>query len=163
MRKTLLWMCVLFLSLPAVTKAATEQEKNKAVARSFFEEVLDQGKLDKYAESHAADFVVHGRDRDGTLAEDMAGAKGWRHAFPDMHVKVNQMVAEGDLVAVYWTGSGTNTQEGMGFPGTGKKITASGMTLFRFKDGKISEEWGVLDLLSALRQAGVLPPPPPRS
>ena len=159
MRKASLWMCVLVLALPAIAKAANEQEKNKAVARSFFEEVLDQGHLDKYAESHATDFVGHGRNHDATLAEDMAAAKGWRQAFPDARVKVNQMVAEGDLVAVYWTGTGTNTQEGMGFPGTGKKITASGMTLFRFKNGKISEEWGVMDLLSALRQAGVFPPP----
>ncbi len=159
MRKVLLWMCVVFLSLPVVTKAATEQEKNKAVARSFFEEVIDQGRLDKYAESHAADFVVHGRTHDGTLAEDMAAAKEERKALPDMRLKVNQMVAEGDLVAVYWTASGTNTQEGMGFPATGKKITVPGMTIFRFKNGKISEEWGVFDMSSAMQQAGLCPPP----
>jgi len=161
MRKTSVWICVLILlSLPAVTKAATEQQKNKAVARSFFEEVIDQGRLDKYADSHAPDFVVHGRTHDGTLAEDMAAASEERKALPDMRLKINQMVAEGDLVAVYWTASGTNTHEGMGFPATGKKITVPGMTIFRFKNGKIVEEWGVFDMWSAVQQAGLCSPPP---
>jgi steroid delta-isomerase-like uncharacterized protein len=159
MRKVSLGACVLLLSLPAIAKAATEQEKNKAIARSFFEQVLDQGRLDKYAESHAADFVAHGREHDATLAEDMAAAKEERKALPDMRVKVNQMVAEADLVAVYWTASGTNSQEGMGFPATGKKITVPGMTIFRFKNGKISEEWSVFDMSSAMQQAGLCPPP----
>lgn len=159
MRKVSLWTCVLLLSLPASAKAATEQEKNKAIARSFFEEVLDQGRLDKYPESHAADFVAHARDHDATLAEDMAAAKEERKALPDMRVKVNQMVAETDLVVVYWTASGTNSQEGMGFPATGKRITVPGMTIFRFKNGKISEEWSVFDMSSAMQQAGLCPPP----
>ena len=73
-----------------------------------------------------------------------------------MRVKVNETVAERDLVAIFWTASGTNTGEGMGFPATGKRITVNGMTLFRFKAGKISEEWSVFDMLSAMRQAGLL-------
>jgi predicted ester cyclase len=47
----------------------------------------------------------------------------------------------------------------MGFPATGKKIKTHGMTIFRFKAGKICEEWSVWDMLSAMRQAGLLPPP----
>ena len=46
----------------------------------------------------------------------------------------------------------------MGFPATGKTIKIDGMTLFRFKDGKIREEWSVWDMLSVLRQAGLFPP-----
>ena len=129
------------------------------VAVSFFEQVLDQGRLDKYAESHASDFVAHVADHDASVAEDMAAAREERKALPDMRVKVNQVVAERDLVSVFWTASGTNTGEGMGFPATGKRITVNGMTLFRFKAGKISEEWSVFDMLSAMRQAGLLPTP----
>ena len=66
----------------------------------------------------------------------MAAAAEERKALPDMHMKVNHMIAERDLVAVHWTVSGTNTHQGMGFPATGKAITISGMTLFRFKSGK---------------------------
>jgi steroid delta-isomerase-like uncharacterized protein len=76
-----------------------------------------------------------------------------------MTVKVNRILAERDLVAVDWTASGTNTQAGMGFPATGKKIKIEGMTIFRFKAGKISEEWSVWDMLSVMRQAGLISSP----
>ena len=135
----------------------TTQERNKQVSRDFFEVVLDQGRLDRYAESHAADFVAHGSNHDATLAEDMAAARDERKALPDMRMKVNRLVAEGDLVAVHWTASGTNTGEGMGFPATGKKITTDGITIFRFVDGKIKEEWSAWDMLSVMQQAGLYP------
>jgi steroid delta-isomerase-like uncharacterized protein len=157
MKRALLLIVAVLVCLPAMAQHPNEQEANKVVARSFFEQVLDQGRLDKYADSHASDFVAHGADHAASLAEDMAAAQEERKALPDMRVKVNQVVAERDLVSVFWTASGTNTGEGMGFPATGKRITINGMTLFRFKAGKISEEWSVFDMLSAMRQAGLLP------
>jgi steroid delta-isomerase-like uncharacterized protein len=160
MRKGLMSILFLALTLPAVARSASEQERNKNMARNFFEEVIGQGKLNKYAESHAKDFVAHGASRDFTLDEDLAFARDERQALPDMSITVNQMIAEDDRVAVYWTASGTNTRAGMGFPATGKKIKVSGMTLFRFQDGKIREEWGVWDQLSAMRQAGLFPSQP---
>ena len=60
-------------------------------------------------------------------------AREERTALPDMPFTVNHMVAEGDLVVVHWTVSGTNTQPGMGLPATGKPVKVSGMTLFRFR------------------------------
>ena len=158
MRKGPLLLLLLAISLPCLAQSGSEQERNKAVARSFFEEVLSQGQLDKYGEFHSKDFVAHAGDRTGTLEEDLAYAREERKALPDMTFKVNRTVAEKDLVAVHWTVSGTNTQAGMGFPATGKKIASDGMTIFRFKDGKICEEWGVFDMLTVMRQAGLLPP-----
>lgn len=158
MRKISFLLLLFVICMPAMAKQGAEQEKNKQTARSFFD-VLDQGRLDKYAESHAKDFVAHGRDHDGTLEEDMAAAKEERKALPDMRMRVNQILAERDLVAVHWTASGTNTQAGMGFPATGKTIKIDGMTLFRFRDGKICEEWSAWDMLSVLRQAGLYSPP----
>ena len=146
--------------LPGLAHAAKEQERNKNVARNFFEEVIGQGKLDQYSESHAPGFVAHGADHDFTLEEDMNFAREERKALPDMRITVKQMVAEGDRVAVFWTAAGTNTQAGAGLPATGKKIAVTGMTLFRFQNGKISEEWGVWDKLSALKQAGLIPAQP---
>ena len=100
--------------------------------------------------------MAHGGDHDATLEEDIAEAKEERKALPDMRVRVNQILAERDLVAMYWTASGTNTQAGVGFPATGKKIKIGGMTIFRFKTGKICEEWSVWDMLSVMRQAGLI-------
>jgi len=150
-------LILLMTVLPAFGQTLSEQERNKQVARDFFETVLDQGRLDRYADSHAKDFVAHAKDHDATLAEDMAAAREERKALPDMRLKVNRIVAEGDLVAVHWTASGTNTGEGMGFPATGKKIDTDGMTIFRFAGGKIKEEWSVWDMLSVMQQAGLYP------
>jgi len=149
-------LLLVVMTMPCRAQAASEQDNNKKLARAFFEEVLGQGKLENYADSHAPDFVGHGSERDFTLAEDLAAAREERTALPDMQMAVNRMVAEGDLVAVHWTAWGTNTQPGMGLPATGKKIKVSGMTIFRFKSGKISEEWGVWCMLSVLKQAGLL-------
>jgi len=146
---------VVAMILPGQAQTASEQEKNKAVVRAF-EEVMNQGKLENYSDFHTADFVAHSAERDFTLAEDLAAAREERAAFPDMQGAVNHMVAEGDLVVVHWTMRGTNTQPGMGLPATGKPIKISGMTLFRFKGGKISEEWNAWSMLSVLKQLGLL-------
>ena len=156
MRKGLVFSVLLVACNAAWARPTNDQDKNKEIARTFFEEVIGQNHLERYAESHAKDFVAHGKDHDANLEEDMAAAKEERQALPDMKIRVNQILAERDLVAVYWTAWGTNTQPGMGFPATGKKISVDGMTIFRFKAGKISEEWGVWSLLDARRQAGIL-------
>ena len=150
-------LLVVAMALPGQAQQASEQEKNKAVARAF-EEAMNQGKLEKYSDFHTPDFVAHSTGRDYTLAEDLAAAREERTAFPDMQGEIKHIVAEGDLVMVHWTMWGTNTQPGMGLPATGKPFKVSGMTLFRFKDGKISEEWNVWNMLSVLKQLGLLPP-----
>ncbi len=153
-------LLLLAMTIPCQAQPPSEQDKNKTVARLFFEDVLGQGKLEKYSDSHTPDFVAHGAERDFSLAEDIAAAREERTAMPDMQIAVNRMVAEGDLVAVHWTAWGTNTQPGMGLPATGKKIRVSGITIFRFKAGKISEEWSAWNMLSVLKQAGLFPPNP---
>ena len=159
MRELSFFLLLFAIGMPAMAQQAGEQERNKQTARSFFEDVLDQGRFDKYAESHAKDFVAHGRDHDYTLEQDMAAAKEERKALPDMRMRANQILAERDLVSVYWSVSGTNTQAGMGFPATGKTVKIDGMTLFRFREGKICEEWSVWDMLSVFRQLGLYSPP----
>jgi steroid delta-isomerase-like uncharacterized protein len=159
MRTLSLWVMVCVVCVPAAIAEHKDEGQNAAKARSFFEDVLDQGRFDRYAGFHTDDFVAHGSIRDFTLAEDLAAAKEERKALPDMHVVVNQTAAEGDMVAVYWTASGTNTHEGMGFPATGRKVSVPGMTFFRFRDGKISEEWSVFDMLGVLKQLGLYAAP----
>lgn len=152
-------LLVVAMTLPCQAQLASDQEKNKTVARTFFEEVLGHGKLERYSDSHTADFVAHSAERDYTLAEDMAVAREERTAMPDMQVAVKHLVAEGELVVVHWTVWGTNTHPGMGLPATGKPVNVSGMTLFRFRAGKISEEWNAWSMLSVLQQVGLLCPP----
>src|ERR1043165_4538088 len=143
------------------SQAHDVEARNKAVARSFFEDVLDTGKLENYSKSHAPDFVAHAEGgRLASLEEDMSAAREQRKAMPDMRVKVNHIVAEGDMVSVYWTASGTNTAPGWGIPATGKSVTVNGMTFFRFAGGLIQEEWSVFDQYSIMKQLGLLPAKP---
>jgi steroid delta-isomerase-like uncharacterized protein len=159
MRRLALLLLALSVVISAPVTADEVEARNKAVARSFFEDVLDQGKLEDYAKSHAPDFVAHSEGHQASLEEDMTAAREQRKALPDMRVKVHQIVAEGDLVSVYWTASGTNTAAGWGIPATGKSVAASGMTLFRFERGLIQEEWSVFNMYSILKQLGLLTPP----
>lgn len=159
MRRFALLMLALTVVFSVPVAANDAEARNKAVARSFFENVLDQGKLEDYAKSHAPDFVANSEDRKASLEEDMAAAREQRKALPDMRVKVNNIVAEGDLVSVYWTASGTNTAAGWGIPATGKSVSVHGMTLFRFERGLIQEEWSVFNMYSILKQLGLLTPP----
>jgi steroid delta-isomerase-like uncharacterized protein len=157
MRRLALLLLVVTFAWSAPGMAKDVEGRNKAVARSFFEDVLDTGKLEDYAKSHAPDFVAHAEDRLATLEEDMAAAREQRKAMPDMRVKVNHIVAEGDLVSVYWTASGTNTAAGWGIPATGKSVSVHGMTLFRFVRGLIQEEWSVFNEYSIMKQLGLVP------
>ncbi|MBI1740600.1 MAG: ester cyclase [Acidobacteriales bacterium] len=147
---------VLLISIASDAKT-NPTEANKAVARKLFEVALNQGKWDVFEEIHAQDFMAHGGTRPENLKEDLESAKGWRQAFPDGLYTVDQVIAEGDLVVVRWTGRGTNTGEGNGLPATGKHVESTGITIFRIVKGKIAEEWNEVNMLGLLRQLGLLP------
>lgn len=133
---------------------------NKQVARKVFEEILSQGRIDENEHLYHPDFVAHGVRRDAGRAEDRAATEGWRSAAPDLRMDVLRMVAECDLVAVHWSGSGTNTGTGNGLPATGKRMEKLwGMTVFRIEGGQIREEWTSFDQYPMLQQLGLLPAP----
>ena len=137
--------------------ASSLQQQNKAVARRAFEEILSQGKFELAEQLYARDFVNHGIHRDAGLEEDQAALKGWHQAFPDIAIVPQKLIAEDDLVTIYWIASGTNTGTGNGLPATGKKGELAGITIWRIADGKIKEEWSAFDQLSMMQQLGLLP------
>ena len=147
--------CSLFLA--GSLFATSLQEQNKATARRAFEEILSQGRFELAEQLYAKDFVNHGIHRDIRLAEDQEALKGWHQAFPDIAIVPEKLIAEGDLVVVYWIARGTNTGRGNGLPATGKKAEQAGITIWRIVDGKIKEEWSAFDQLSMMQQLGLLP------
>ena len=147
--------CSLFLA--GSLFASSLQEQNKATARRAFEEILSQGRFELAEQLYAKDFVNHGIHRDIRLAEDQEALKGWHQAFPDIAIVPEKLIAEGDLVVVYWIARGTNTGTGNGLPATGKKAELAGITIWRIVDGKIKEEWSAFDQLSMVQQLGLLP------
>ena len=137
--------------------ASSLQEQNKAIAKRAFEEILSQGRFELATELYAKDFINHGLHSNASLEEDQAALRGWHAAFSDIVIVPEKLIAEGDLVTIYWVARGTNTGTGNGLPATGKKAELAGITIWRIVDGKIKEEWSAFDRLSMMQQLGLLP------
>lgn len=149
-------------SLAAAAAAPVEAtlEKNKAMARQFLEEAFGpHWRLELVDRLHTADFVLHTAGGDLGLEDDRAALLHWKTTTPDLVIAVDQIVAEGDMVAVRWTATGSDRGGFLptGKPATGKRVQAQGMTFWRLRDGKIAEEWGLVDMLSVLKQLGEWP------
>lgn len=148
---------LLVLLLGASFAQQPQLERNKAVAKRAFEEILSHGRFELAEQLYARDFVNHGLHRDITLQEDQTALRGWHQAFSDISIVPQKLIAEGDLVTVYWIAQGTNTGTGNGLPATGKSAELAGITIWRIIDSKIKEEWSAFDRLSMMQQLGLLP------
>jgi steroid delta-isomerase-like uncharacterized protein len=76
---------------------------------------------------------------------------------PDLHITIEDLIAEGDKVVSRNTVTGTHQGEYMGLPPTGKSITYNEIFIVRLADGRVAETWGVVDVLSQMRQLGAIP------
>lgn len=132
--------------------AMADEAQNTVTAKRVFLEKMGAGRFDKLDEIYGKGFVAHGSTGDYTLEQDNESGKEWRKACPDLKVLVRQTVAEGDKVAVHWNARCTNTVAAAGLPGKGGKADIDGMTIFRFKDAKIVEEWSLIDIATMQRQ-----------
>lgn len=135
-------------------------EENKAVLRRVAEEIFNKGDLAVADELIASNYVYH-----GSGGQEYKGPEGFkriatmfRTACPDLHMTVEDMVAEGDKVAHRLTIRGTHKGELMGIAPTGKQLTISAVTISRFAGGKEAEAWSNLDMLGMYQQLGVAPP-----
>jgi steroid delta-isomerase-like uncharacterized protein len=136
-------------------------EENKALIRRFTEEYINQGNLALASELLTSTYVNYlappgippGPDGENQVLTM------FRSAFPDGQVTLEDILAEGDRVAVRLTFSGTHQGEFMGIPPTGRSFTIVGMNVFRIEDGKIAENWPQLDMLGLMQQLGIIPEP----
>ena len=135
-------------------------EENKALARRWAEDIMNQRNLDVVDEIYASDFVAH----DPTMPEDVRGVEGRREfygmyqsAFPDAEITIEDQVAEGDKVVTRWTGRGTHQGELMGVPPSGNRVEVAGITISRIEGGKVVEEWDSYDALGMMRAIGAVP------
>ena len=140
------------LESTAHAQAADPTAANKAVAMRVFDEIFNQKRLAAAAEIYAPDFVNHGLHRDASLAEDQAAARAEVTAFPDLHITVDRLIAQGDFVTVIWTFRGTHTAFGYGLPPTGAKVELRGITVWRVINGRIQDEWTSFNMMSAYLQ-----------
>ena len=135
-------------------------ENNKALIRQVYEEAINQGNLALLDELVSSDYVEH----DPNYPQPVRGAEGlkqyfqtFRSAFPDLHFTIEDIISEGDTVAVRQTGRGTHQGELFGIPPTGKQLTVTAMIFHRFANGKPVENWVNSDSMGMLQQLGVIP------
>jgi predicted ester cyclase len=143
----------------AAALAGPVEEQNKRIVSVIFTDIFGKWHIAENEHIYSPDYVGHAGDQHFTRAEDRAAVEGWKTFAPEGKMTILQIIAEGDLVAVLWTGEGINTGEGNGLPATGRPFRATAMTMFRLKEGKIVEEWNVFDNYSFLSQLGLLPKP----
>lgn len=134
-------------------------EENKAVVRRLVEEVYNGNKLDALDELVAQDMVNH-----SAVPEHQHGIEGFRHvnrrvraAFSDAPYPIDDMIAEGDMVACRITLSGTHDGEFRGSPPSGKRFSVDHVHWHRLAGGKLVERWAVRDDMGAAHQLGLLP------
>ena len=82
--------------------------------------------------------------------------EGFRSAFPDSDLCIEEEIAEDDKVVIRWNFSGTHQGNLLGIPATGKKVSWTGITIYRIVDGKVEEERGEEDFLGFFRQIGLV-------
>jgi predicted ester cyclase len=137
--------------------------ETRALEHRLYEE-CNKGKEAALAvidELYATDIVYH-----SSTGRDIRGIKDYKQqvsefysAFPDLHFTIDDMVAEGDKVAVRLTGIGTNKGAFMGIPPTNKKITVWEIQIDRFAGDKFAEGWSKYDTLGLMQQLGLIPMP----
>jgi steroid delta-isomerase-like uncharacterized protein len=130
----------------------------KTAQRAFVERYQGDGDGSVFDELVADDFVDHSPMPGVPPTKD--GVRGLfamlRGAMPDMRVEVHDMIAEGDTVATRKTFVGTQTGELLGQPATNKEIRIGVIDFVRYRDGRITEHWNLVDTYGLLAQLGAI-------
>ncbi len=133
-------------------------EQNKAIFRDIPEKLVNTGNLDTADHYFAPDFVDH--TAPAGLPNGLAGFKAYitmmRGAFPDLHLTVEDVVAEGETVVLRATARGTMRGDYLGMKATGKTATWTEIHIGRLAAGKVTEHWATIDQLGTLQQLGLV-------
>jgi predicted ester cyclase len=131
-------------------------EQNKTIYRRFLQKVFNEGQLNNLGEFLSKSYVVHDAPP-GTPT-------GWeaikhivtmfRTAFPDLHITIDELVAEGDKVCARATTRGTHQGPIFGIPPTGKPVEMTGLTMVTISNGCLIESWVKNDVMGLMKQLG---------
>jgi len=149
--------------IASVDRCLTTLEENKGLVLRFIDEIQNAGRIELIEEIFAPDFVDHNPlpsfppTRDGTKQMFLYVRK----SFPDLHMVINNMIAEEDMVATRKTLHASHQGEYMGLAPTGKHLQMEVIDIFRIANGRLAEHWTVIDRLGMMEQLGATQRSPP--
>lgn len=135
-------------------------ETNKAIVRRYFEQIMNNKRYDLADEFFVESVELHGVGpgiSGRTAAVEMYTTLF--AAFPDWHLVIDDIFAEGEKVVVRYTATCTNKGDFQGIPATGKPYTQKAIVIYHLANGKIAEGWVQTDMLSMMQQLGLMPSP----
>lgn len=140
-------------------------EANKRIVLNFIEQLWNKRKLDLADELFDENCITHQLRIGGNPAGAPRGPQAMKHhisewlaSFPDIHFTVEQMLAEDDRVMTLCFARGTHTETWLGIPATRKVITIQMFVVHRISDGRIVEDWVLVDSLGVFQQLGLVKP-----
>lgn len=138
----------------------TQEDQHKNIVRQFYASSKDglAAALKAHEMYFSRDEVLHSP---GEPPMDWEGHHQLDHtiyhAFEDFAIEILDIMADGDKVIARYRMTGTHTGEYFGVPATGRSLDSTGIAIYRFKEGKIVEEWQEHDKMTLLQQLGVMP------
>ena len=137
--------------------------ENIALIHRWFDEVWNKGRAEAIDEMFAADGVAYGLGEAGIDVRGPSAFKPFfeklRSAFPDFEVTIEDAISEGDKVAARWTAKMTHQGDQLGLRASGKRVTVTGMSMVRIRNGQIVEGWNNWDIFGMMQQIGAGPAP----
>ncbi|MEO8511184.1 MAG: ester cyclase [Chloroflexota bacterium] len=144
----------------STTHVSTVLERNKALVRRFIDEIFLKGDFGAVDELLTDDFTPH------TWGDMKPGRDGLKEAIArvsaglsDTKMTIDDVIAEGDRVAVRLTSSATQSGDFMGMPPSGKRYEIGEIHIFRLREGRVAEHWHQADFMGMMRQLGATPQP----
>jgi steroid delta-isomerase-like uncharacterized protein len=137
-------------------------EQNKSIVYRWVEEAWNHGNFSSAQSLYPSTYTLH----DSSTPEPVVGPHAlaafigvFRSGIPDLHMTVEQMVAEGEVVSWRFKVEGTQTGELFGTPPSGNRVVVTGTVTSRFENGKWAEDYSNFDLFGLLSQIGAIPAP----
>jgi steroid delta-isomerase-like uncharacterized protein len=139
---------------------ATTDETTKDLVRRYTEQGYNRANTDVIRETVADDVVATGLPQTDGPVQGIDEYLGWAsmtfETFPDLHIELDELVAEGNTAAVGWTIGATQEGPLGDIPATGESFSIDAQAIFRIEDGQIVEKRFVMDELGMLEQLGVM-------
>jgi steroid delta-isomerase-like uncharacterized protein len=148
---------------PGTECPVTTEDENEAVARRWYDDVLNGADMAVLDEILSEDFIYHSGTNSEMNSQELADVvlAPILVGFPEVAYTVEEAITDDDFVVLIWRGEGTQTGEFQGHAPSGNAAVWTGITAYRFECGRIAEVWAEFDALGRLRQLGLLGTPTP--